>query len=63
MIEKDAADSPLDVFLWIDGYWCFRDEFSESFAPAAMPHRVIKPTDPEWYLCTRDNKHLHVPKR
>jgi hypothetical protein len=43
---------PLDVFVWPDGFWCYREEF----VPAILrdySYRVIEAAGEEWFIVTR----------
>jgi hypothetical protein len=43
---------PLDVFVWPDSFWCYREEFD----PAMLRddnYRVIGTATEEWFIVTR----------
>jgi hypothetical protein len=43
---------PLDIFLWPDGFWCYREEF----VPAMLRdenYRVIEAGFEEWFIVSR----------
>jgi hypothetical protein len=59
------TDNPIDVFLWFDKFWCFREEYSVDFLRDAMPYRVLEQDSPEWFKCTRpahNRPMLHLVK-
>ena len=48
------AEHPLDVFVWKDGFWCFREEFSDKFL-RDFNYRLIAFDSLEW------TTYLHEP--
>lgn len=51
-ITSDRPLGPDDIFLWPDGFWCFREEFSETFE-RGNNYRVILNNSDEWLRQTR----------
>ena len=41
-----------DILIWPDGFWCFREEFSESFLRDDK-YRVVETTTDEWVSLLR----------
>lgn len=56
MAEIYKLNYPLDLFLWSDGFWCFRREYSTDFLRASH-YRVVRTDEPEWIdLAERPNR-------
>jgi len=45
--KTDVTESPIDIFVWSDGYWCCRADFSPYLKPN-FNYRVIPVSSPEW---------------
>ena len=51
---------PLDIFLWPDDFWCYREEF----APAMLRdenYRVIEAGFEEWFIVSRTPRGDAIP--
>jgi len=46
-ITSDGAASPNDILVWLDGFWCFREEHSLDFL-RDDGYRVILQHSKEW---------------
>ena len=51
VVNSPAAASPHDLLLWEDGFWCFREEFSELWL-RAHDYRVVAHNSEEWLRIT-----------
>jgi hypothetical protein len=52
--------NPDDIFLWPDGFWCFREELSREFLRDDN-YRVILQDSDEWLSFERhSNQPVHV---
>jgi hypothetical protein len=46
--KMDSILNPRDIFLWPDGYWCYREEFHQ-LPRLAYPYRLVRMGNAEWH--------------
>ncbi|HXC38302.1 MAG TPA: hypothetical protein VN667_05105 [Burkholderiales bacterium] len=56
MANSASVENPDDLLLWPDGFWCFREEFSESWL-RERDYRVIPLNCDEWVRITSEPAH------
>jgi len=56
VVKSPATVSPHDLLLWEDGFWCFREEFSEQWL-RAQDYRVVVCNSEEWLRRTAQPPH------
>jgi hypothetical protein len=49
--------NPKDIFLWPDGYWCFRNEFGLQ-SRQTYEYLVARCMSDEWNTCIRHSRTL-----
>jgi hypothetical protein len=55
MPQPDIPLNPLDVFLWPDGFWCFREEYGPHFL-RDLTYIVVACDTDHWYTVTRKGR-------
>jgi len=48
LLKMDSILNARDIFLWPDGYWCFREEFHQ-MPRQAYPYRLVRMGGAEWH--------------
>ena len=46
--KVDSIFNPQDIFLWPDGYWCYREEFYRQ-PRQAYTYRLVRMESAEWH--------------
>jgi hypothetical protein len=46
--KMDSILNAKDIFLWADGYWCFREEFYQQ-PRQAYTYRLVRVESAEWH--------------
>jgi hypothetical protein len=46
--KMDSFFNARDIFLWADGYWCYREEFYQQLRQA-YTYRLLQVGSPEWH--------------
>ena len=46
--KMDTILNPRDIFLWADGYWCYREDFYQQLRQV-YSYRLLLTGSPEWH--------------
>jgi hypothetical protein len=57
MLKSLSVASPHDVYLWPDGFWCFREEYSDAYM-RDNNYRLVAAALAEWFVVTKSGKRI-----
>ena len=61
LITPEPSINPVDILVWPDGFWCFREELSLQFLRDDK-YRVILCSSDEWLMLISERNALRTKK-